>query len=72
MGEAGGFAEHPGVLQGLPDAEALMRVEDNQLTDLQRDRKEQDRVQAPCPGGTVRSDGADEQFTVESHKTSQV
>lgn len=36
VGEAGSFAQHPGVLQGLPDTEALVRVEDNQLTDLQR------------------------------------
>ncbi len=38
MGEAGGFAQHPGVLQGLPDTEALVRVQDDQFTDLQRDQ----------------------------------
>lgn len=39
VGETSGFTQHPGVLQGLPDTEALARVEDDQLTDLQDDQQ---------------------------------
>lgn len=35
VGEAGGFAQHPGVLQRLLHAQALVRVLDDQLADLQ-------------------------------------
>ena len=35
MGEAGSFAEDPGMKQSLTHTQALMRVEDDQLTDLQ-------------------------------------
>lgn len=40
MGEPGRLAQNPGVLQGLPDTEALMRVEDDQLTDLDMDQRD--------------------------------
>lgn len=42
MGEPGGFAQNPGVLQGLPDTEALVRVKNDQLTDLQTDKRGKD------------------------------
>lgn len=48
MGEASGFTQYPGVLQSLPDAEAFVRVEDNQLTDLQVDNGEQSQIQTAC------------------------
>lgn len=47
VGEPGGFAQNPGVLQGLPDTEPLLRVQDNQLTDLKTDKEGQDRVYTP-------------------------
>lgn len=42
VGEASSLSQDPGMIQGLPDAETLTGVQDDQLTDLTKDRDRTD------------------------------
>lgn len=44
VGEASSLPQDPGMVQGLADTEALSGVQDNQLTDLTKDRDRTESV----------------------------